>query len=142
MHLMSKVVVLLLLIYCLMYFPFFCGGSVFVFVLVCITLYPFQLCNYPEDEERPCCFAFTVIRMDVLCMLMLCCSSSRWHGLVCSVLLWYCGTCEAWSIHRDHDSLCVVVVVGGVGVTLLVSDQLHLKGCIYFIQSLKKIKHH
>ena len=73
-----------------------------------------------------------------------------WVGLQCFiVVLWYfliiftfCVTCEAWSIHRDHDSLCVVVVVGGVGVTLLVSDQLHLKGCIYFIQSLKKIKHH
>ena len=28
---------MLLLIYCLMYFPLFCGSSVFVFVLLCIT---------------------------------------------------------------------------------------------------------
>ena len=55
----SKAVVLLLLMYCFIYLPLFvgalysvavdllryvppivCGGSVFVFVLVCITLYP------------------------------------------------------------------------------------------------------
>ena len=29
-----------------------CGGSVFVFVLACITLCPFKLCNHLEKEER------------------------------------------------------------------------------------------
>ena len=30
--------------------PIVCGGSVFVFVLVCITLRPFQFINHLEEE--------------------------------------------------------------------------------------------
>ena len=33
-------------------FPIVCGGSVFVFVLVCTTVRPFQLCNHLEKEEK------------------------------------------------------------------------------------------
>ena len=32
--------------------PIGCGGSVFVFVLLCTTLRPFQFCNHLEEEER------------------------------------------------------------------------------------------
>ena len=44
----------------------------------------------------------------------------------------FCVACEAWSTHRDHDSVGVVS-----GVTILVSDRLLLKGCTNFIQTLK-----
>ena len=69
--------------------------------------------------------------------------------LYCTILfkIWFalfvfCVTCEAWSKHRDHDSVefvvvglvvCVVIVRG---VTLLVSGQYLLNECINFIQSL------
>ena len=49
-------------------------------------------------------------------------------------MCWFYVACEAWSTHRDHDSVDVVVR----GVTLLVSVQ--LLGCIDFIQSLQKGK--
>ena len=39
------------------------GGSVFVFVLLCITLCPFYFCNHPEEEEGAGCFAFIVLWM-------------------------------------------------------------------------------
>ena len=45
-----------------------------------------------------------------------------------------CVACEAWSTHRDHDS------VGVRGVTLLITDQYLLNGCINFIQNLQKSK--
>ena len=45
---------------------------------------------------------------------------------------------EAWSTHRDHNSVHVVVVVRSV--TLLVPNQLRLKRCINAIQSLQKCK--
>ena len=41
--------------------PIGCGGSVFVFVLLCITLCPFQFCKHLEKEERVGCFAFIVL---------------------------------------------------------------------------------
>ena len=37
------------------------GGSVFVFVLVCITFSPSQFCNHLEEEERVSSFAFMVL---------------------------------------------------------------------------------
>ena len=33
-------------------FPIVCGSSVFVFVLLCITLCPFWFCNHLEEEEK------------------------------------------------------------------------------------------
>ena len=38
--------------------PIVCGGSVFVFVLLCITLCLFQFCNHIEKKGRVGCYAF------------------------------------------------------------------------------------
>ena len=46
-----------------MYFPIVCGSSVFVFVLLCITLCPFQFNFYLEEEEKAGCFAIFVLQM-------------------------------------------------------------------------------
>ena len=43
--------------------PVGCGGLLFVFVLLCITMCPFLFCNHLEEEERADCFAFIVLRM-------------------------------------------------------------------------------
>ena len=40
-----------------------CGDSVFVFVLLCITLCLFYFCNRLEEEEIAGCFAFVVLPM-------------------------------------------------------------------------------
>ena len=40
-----------------------CGGSVLVFVLLCITLYPYEFCNHLDEEERAGCFALFVFLM-------------------------------------------------------------------------------
>ena len=40
-----------------------CGDSVFVFVLLCITVCPFYFCNCLEEEEHAGCFAFVVLPM-------------------------------------------------------------------------------
>ena len=45
-----------------------CGGSVFVFVLLCIILSPFLFCNHLEEEKRAGCFAFIVLRMSCYCI--------------------------------------------------------------------------
>ena len=44
--------VLLLLICCLVCFSSAVGGSVFVFVLVCITLCPFKFCKQLERKRE------------------------------------------------------------------------------------------
>ena len=51
-----------MLIYCL-YTSHIGGDSVLVFVLVCITLCPFQYYNHLDEEERAGCFAFIVFWM-------------------------------------------------------------------------------
>ena len=66
------------MIYCLMYLPLFEGGSVFVFVLLCITFSPFKFCNHLEEEERACCFALVVLRMSCYCKF----SVTLLHGAV------------------------------------------------------------
>ena len=38
-----------------------CGSSVFVFVLLCITLCPFYFCNHLEEEEKAGCFAIITL---------------------------------------------------------------------------------
>ena len=63
--------------------PIVCGGSVFVFVLLCIILCPFKFCNYLEEEEKADRFAIIVLHNVLL--LMMCGSYSRRRGLVCSV---------------------------------------------------------
>ena len=47
--------------------PIVSGGSVLVFVLVCITLCPFQFCNHLDKEERAGCFAFVAFWMSCYC---------------------------------------------------------------------------
>ena len=74
----SKAVVLLLLICCLVCFPLVVGGSVFVFVLLFITLCPFYFCNHLEEEERAVYFAFNVLRMSCYCI----CSATLPYGVV------------------------------------------------------------
>ena len=58
--------------------PVCCGGSVFVFVLLCITLCPFEFCNHREEDERAGCFPFIVLRMSCYCK----CSMTLPHGAV------------------------------------------------------------
>ena len=73
----SKVVVLLL-IYCLMELPILCGSSVFVFVLLSISLCRFYFYNHLKEEDKACCFAINVL-------LMYCyykCSVALRHGAV------------------------------------------------------------
>ena len=41
--------------------PIVCGSSVFVFVLVCISLCPFWFCNYLDEDKRAGCFAVIII---------------------------------------------------------------------------------
>ena len=43
--------------------PIVCGSSLFVFVLLCITLCPFQFCNHLKGEEKAGCFAIIVLHM-------------------------------------------------------------------------------
>ena len=57
-----------------MYLPLFVG-SVFVFVLLCITLF----CNHLEEDERAGCLAFIVLQMSCYCK----CSVTLPHGAVC-----------------------------------------------------------
>ena len=51
-----------------------CGGSVFVFVLLCITLCQFQFCNDLEEEEKAGYFAIFVFRCIVTINVL-------WHFL-------------------------------------------------------------
>ena len=50
----------------------------FVFVLLCITLCPFEFCYHLEEEESAGCFAFVVLRMSCYCK----CSVTLPHGAV------------------------------------------------------------
>ena len=43
--------------------PIVCMSSVFVFVLLCITLFPLKFCNHLEEEEKSGCFAIIVLQM-------------------------------------------------------------------------------
>ena len=42
--------------------PIVCGSSVFVFVLICITLCQFYFCNQLEEEEKAGCFAIIILQ--------------------------------------------------------------------------------
>ena len=55
-----------------------CGSSVFVFVLLYITLCPFKFCNHLEEEEKACLLCY-------YCLQMYCyykCSVGLPHGAV------------------------------------------------------------
>ena len=43
--------------------PIVCRSSVFVFVLLCITLCPFKFCDHLQEEGNAGCFASIVLRM-------------------------------------------------------------------------------
>ena len=53
-----------------------CGSSVFVFVLLCITLCLFEFCNHLKGEEKAGCFAFIVLQTN--CYYK--CSVALLHG--------------------------------------------------------------
>ena len=53
-----------------------CVGSVLVFVLVCIALCHFEVCNHLAEEEMAGCTAFNVFWMSCYCK----CSVALPHG--------------------------------------------------------------
>ena len=59
----------------------------FVFVLLCITLCPFQICKYLEEEEKAGCFAGIVLQM--YCYYE--CSAALLHGAVVWPAVCDCG---------------------------------------------------
>ena len=62
-------------------------GSVFVFVLVYITLCPFKCCKHLEEEMRAGSFALTALRMSCYCK----CSVALPHGAVGWSAVCECG---------------------------------------------------
>ena len=44
-----------------------CGGSVLIFVLLCISLCSFYFCEHLDEEENDSCFAFIVFLMSCDC---------------------------------------------------------------------------
>ena len=74
-----------------MYLPHIvCGGSVLVFVMLCITLCPFLFCNHPDEEERAGCFDLMIFLMSCDCK----CSVALPHGVV------------GWSAVCDCSNFC------------------------------------
>ena len=67
--------------------PIVCGGSMLVFVFVCITLCPFYFCNHLEEEERAGCFGFIVFWMSCYCK----CPIALPHGAVGWSAVCNCG---------------------------------------------------
>ena len=59
----------------------------FVFVLLCITLYPLKFCNQLEEEEKAGCFACIVLQMSCYCK----CSVALPHGAVGWCAVCGCG---------------------------------------------------
>ena len=64
-----------------------CGSSLIVFVLLCITLCPFQFCNHLEEERRAGCFAFIVLRMSCYCKCSVTLPHGVWVGLRCMIVV-------------------------------------------------------
>ena len=58
-----------------------------MFVLLCITLCPFKLCNHLEEDDRAGCFALIVLRMSCYCK----CSASLPHDAVGWSAVYDCG---------------------------------------------------
>ena len=67
--------------------PIDCERSVFVFNLLCITVYQFQFRNHLKEEEKSGCFAFIVLQMSGYCK----CSVALPHGAI------------GWSVVCDCD---------------------------------------
>ena len=104
----------------------------------CGVLRHFYFSKYLASEERAGFFTLIVLWLPVFRLFLeVLCVAVGFSIFKCGVSshsLTFCVACEAWSIHRDHVSVGVVVVgVAVCIVTLLVSDR-----CINFIQTLKK----
>ena len=52
-----------------------------VFVLICITLCPFQFCNHLYEKQKACCFAFIFFWMSCCCKCPLALPHVPWVGL-------------------------------------------------------------
>ena len=63
--------------------PIGCVASVFVFVMLCITLCPFWFCNHLEEEERAGCFGFIVLQVSRYCK----CPVTLPYGAVCVIVV-------------------------------------------------------
>ena len=74
--------------------PIICGSSVFVFVLLSITLCPFFFCNHLEEEEKAGCFAIIVLQM--YCYYK--CSVALPHGAVGWSAVCNCGISWSYSL--------------------------------------------
>ena len=62
-----------------------------VFVLVCITLCPFYVCNNLDEEERAGCFAFIVlgiVTVSVMWLFLI----ILWAGLQCVIVVFPVNT--------------------------------------------------
>ena len=57
------------------------GGYVLVFVLLCITLYPFQFCNHLKEEEKAGCFALLSYEYLVTVYVLFLFLTVPWSGL-------------------------------------------------------------
>ena len=71
-----------------------CGGSVFFFLL-CIT--------HLEEEERVCCFAFTVLTISCYCKCPVALSRSAWAGLQCVIQVFPYHTHLLFDTHRINE---------------------------------------
>ena len=70
--------------------PIVLGSSVFVFLLLCITLCPFLFCNHLEEEEKAGCFAIIVfyrciITINVLWLFL----TVPWVVTTLSAAIWH-----------------------------------------------------
>ena len=71
------------------------------FVLACITLCPYYVCNHLDEEERAACFAFGCLAtLNVLWLFL----TVQWVGLLCVILVYpdhihllFYQTCQGFS---------------------------------------------
>ena len=67
--------------------PIDCRSSLFVFVLLCITLCPFKFCNHLEEEEKTGCFAIMSYRCIVYVNVLWLFLTVLWVGLQCVIVV-------------------------------------------------------
>ena len=77
--------VLLLFIHCLLLLPLFVGGSVFGVYFVLQYFVSFLILQSSRGEERAGCFTTSCCVLNVMSLLSFFDSSSRCHGLICSI---------------------------------------------------------
>ena len=59
----------------------------FIFVLLCITLCPFEFCNHLEEEEKTGCLAFIVLQMYFSIYVLWLFLMVPWVGLQCVIVV-------------------------------------------------------